>query len=117
MLAIGSADAWDGHSLRLALLQGTHCPLCGNTTTWTRGAWSHFFSDCAGARLLLQQPPALDWILLLSTTMSPGFALFLAATILLMLLAAFLATSRHIVTFLLLRGETGGQTPCQTPCQ
>ena len=80
MLAIGSADAWDGHSFRLALLHGTHCPLCGDITTWAGGAWSHFFTDCAGARRLLQQPPALDWILLLSTTVSPGFALFSAAT-------------------------------------
>ena len=30
--------------------------------------------------MLLQRPPALDWILLLSTTVSPSFALFSAAT-------------------------------------
>ena len=80
MFAIGTSDSWDGHSLRLSLLSGPHCPLCGDTTTWAGGAWPHFFSDCAGTRTVLQRSPALDWLLLISTTVSPGFALFSAAS-------------------------------------
>ena len=80
MLAIGTGDTWDGHSLRLSLLSGPHCPLCGDISTWAGRAWPHFFTACTGSRAILSQPPAIDWILHLSTSVSPGFALFSAAT-------------------------------------
>ena len=80
MLAIGCGDTWDGTSLRLPLLRGTHCPLCGDTTTWGRGTWAHFLTSCTGARTILRQTPALDWLLHISVAVSPGFALFSAAS-------------------------------------
>ena len=98
MFAIGTSDSWDGHSLRLSLLSGPHCPLCGNTTTWARGAWPHFFSDCAGARTLLQRSPALDWLLLFCTTVSPGFALFSAAS-------TFLDAASRLLGYISIHGD------------
>jgi len=80
MLAVGSGDSWGEYSLRPALFEGAHCPLCGDTGTWAEGPWTHFFVDCRGARRVLAREPSRDWILLLSTAVSPVFALFSAAS-------------------------------------
>ena len=98
MLALDTTDTWDGLSLHFPLLSGTYCPFYGDFDTWTGGPWTHFFDGCLEACHILSSTPDLAWILLLSTSVSSGFALFTADS-------PFVAAVHRILTFVTSHGD------------
>ena len=79
---------------------------------WTGGPWTHFFAGCLEACRILSSALALDWILHFSTTVTPGFALFTAAT-------PFADAACYLLDFLTIYGNVspagmGDQLPSET---